>query len=134
MRTVPTGDQLSVSRHEIHQTSKSQLHRIEIFVNIRMIEFDVVDDRDLRQVMHELRTLVEVCSVVLVAFDNEVVTVGHAKADAEIPYYATHQESRIQSCLIDYPCGQTRRRGFAVRSCYHERTSPANKLTFQYLR
>src|SRR5690348_17168370 len=44
MRTVPTGDQPAISRHQIHQTSKCELHGVQIFVNIRMIEFDVVDE------------------------------------------------------------------------------------------
>src|SRR5437899_1643729 len=69
-RTVPTDNQLSIAGGQIHQTTKRQLYRIEILVNVRVIEFDVIDDRDLRQVMHELRAFVEVSRVVLVAFDD----------------------------------------------------------------
>src|SRR5882724_12368754 len=58
--TVPTNDQLSAARHQIHQAAKRQFHRVEIFVDVRVIELDVIDDRDLRLVMHELRTFIEV--------------------------------------------------------------------------
>ena len=50
MRAVPAGNQSSVGGHEIHQPPERELHRIEIFVNVRMIEFDIVDHRDFRQV------------------------------------------------------------------------------------
>src|SRR5947207_11533861 len=71
-RTVPTDNQLSIAGDQIHQTTKRQLYRIEVLVNVRMIEFDIVDDGDLREVMHELRAFIEVSRVVLVAFDDEV--------------------------------------------------------------
>src|SRR5207237_3502558 len=98
-RTVPTDNQLSIAGDEIHQTTKRQLYGIEVLVNVCMIEFDVVDDRDFRQVMHELRAFVEVSRVVLVAFDDEVIAVGDAKADAKILHYAAHKECWIETSL-----------------------------------
>src|SRR5687767_5432093 len=86
--TIPPGNQSPILRHEVHETAKSELHRVKIFVDIGVIEFDVVDDSQLRQVMHELRTLVEVGSVVLVGLDDHVVTLRHTKAAAEILRHA----------------------------------------------
>src|SRR5438105_552434 len=102
-RTVPTDNQRSVAGDEIHQTTERQFHRIEILVDVRMVKLDVIDDRDLRQVVHELRAFVEVSRVVLVAFDDEIITVGDAKADAEILNDAAHKECWIETSLVDYP-------------------------------
>src|SRR5437764_13446003 len=113
-RTIPTDNQLSIAGDEIHQTTERQLYRIEALVNICMVEFDIIDNRDLRQVVHELRAFIEVGRVVLVAFDDEVIAVGDAKADAEVLHYAAHKECRIETSLIDYPRGQTGRRGLSV--------------------
>ena len=58
--------------HEIHEPPEGQPDRIEVRIDVGVIELDVVDDRDVRQVLQELRRLVEECAVVLVAFDHEV--------------------------------------------------------------
>src|SRR5205823_10704812 len=120
--------QLSIAGDEVHQTTKRQLYRIEVLVNVRMIEFDIVDDGDLREVMHELRAFIEVSRVVLVAFDDEVIAVGDAKADAEVLHYAAHKKRRIQSRLVDYPRGQTGRRRLSVRAGDDQRSPSSNEL------
>src|SRR5213080_3528186 len=94
-RTVPTDNQLSIAGDEVHQTTKRQLYRIEVLVDVRVIELDVVDDGGLRQVVHELRAFVEVGRVVLVAFDDEVIAVGDVKADAEVLHHAADEERRV---------------------------------------
>src|SRR5205814_9856630 len=129
-RTIPTDNQLSIAGDEIHQTTERQLYRIEVLVNIRMVEFDIIDNRDLRQVVHELRAFIEVSRVVLVAFDDEVIAVGDAKADAEVLHYAAHKECRIETSLIDYPRGQTGRRGLSVRAGDDQRSPSSNELIF----
>src|SRR5882724_3705722 len=101
--TVPTNDQLSGARHQIHQTTKREFHGVEIFVDVGVIEFDVVDDRDLRQVVHELRTFIEVSGVVFVAFDDEVITAGDAKTHAKVLHDPADEKRRIHACLIDHP-------------------------------
>src|SRR6185503_16732439 len=100
IRAVPTGNQPAVLRNEIHETTKSQLHCIQIAIDIGVVEFDVIDDRELGQVVHELRTFVEVSSVVLVRFDDEVITVSHTEAAAEILCDASDQKTRIQAALV----------------------------------
>src|SRR5438067_1939214 len=129
-RTVPTDNQLSIAGDEVHQTTERQLYRVEVRVNVCMVEFDIVDDGDLRQVMHELRAFVEVSRVVLVAFDDEVIAAGDAKANAEILHHAADEERRIQSSMIDYPRGQTGRRGLSVRAGDDQRSPSANELIF----
>ena len=60
------------------------LDRGEIFKNVRVIEFQVVDDRDLRQVMDELAALVEKRGVIFVALDDEPFAVREARALAKL--------------------------------------------------
>jgi hypothetical protein len=49
-----------------------------------MIKLNVIYNRDLRKVMHELRAFIEIGSVVFIAFDNEVIAIGYSKANAKI--------------------------------------------------
>jgi hypothetical protein len=112
--TVPTGDQPAVFRHEIHEPTKREFHRIEIAIDVGVIEFDVVNDRELGQVVHELRTFVEVSSVILVCFDDEIVTASDAKAMAEVLRDAADQKSGIQITLVHHPRGDARCRRLAV--------------------
>ena len=119
-RAVPADNQLTVSRHQIHQPPKRQLDRVQILVDVRMIEFDVVDNRDLRQVVHELRPFIKVGRVVFIACDDEIIAVSNAEADAEILDHAAHQKRRIQSRLIDDPGGETRRARLAMRARDHQ--------------
>ncbi len=48
------------------------LDRGDVRKNIRVIEFEVVEDRDLRAVVDELRALVEERGVVFVRFNDEI--------------------------------------------------------------
>ena len=92
MRAVPTGDQLSGAGHQVHQPAKRQLHRVQIEVDVCVIEFDVVDDGQLRQVVHELWAFVEISCVVFIALDDEVIAVSNMKARAEVLHDSTHHE------------------------------------------
>ena len=47
------------------------LDRSEIRKNVRMIELQIVQDRRARQVVDELRALVEECGVVFIRLDDE---------------------------------------------------------------
>ena len=72
------------------------LDRLQVFKNIGVIELEVVDDRDLRQVMDELAALIEKGGVVFVAFDDEPFAVGEARALAEILGNAADEITGIQ--------------------------------------
>src|SRR6185503_2485580 len=132
--TIPTGDQSAVFGYEIHKSTKRQFHCVEIFINVRVIEFDVVYDRELGQVVHELRTFVEVSGVVFVGFDEEVIAVRDAKTRAEVLRYTTDEESRVESALVHDPRRNAGSRRLAVRARDRERVTPANELFFHDLR
>ena len=54
--------------------------RLQVLKNIRVIEFEVVDDRNLRQVMNKLAALVKKRGVVFIALDDEPLAVREPRA------------------------------------------------------
>ena len=75
---VGADEQQPVLRDEIDQSAKRQRDGVEVRVDVRVIELDVVDDGDVRQVLQELRRLVEEGAVVFITFDDEVAPVADA--------------------------------------------------------
>ena len=67
----PIGENQAIPGHGAHEMMELGFDGIEIGENIRMIEFDVVDDQRARTVVDELRALVEKCGVVFVGLDHE---------------------------------------------------------------
>jgi len=96
----------AVPRHQIHQALEGQLIDVEVGVDIGMVEFDVVDDRDVGQVLQELGRLVEVGAVVLIAFDDEVPALPHTVARsvfAEIQRHAADEHARVDAAVREHP-------------------------------
>ena len=127
---VPSRDEPAVAGDEVHQAAEGELDRVEVFVDVRVVELDVPDDCRLRKVVHKLRPLVEVRGVVLVALDDEVVAVRHAEARAEVLHDAADEERRIQAAALHDPSRDARRRSLPVRARDDERASPAYELLF----
>src|SRR5205085_8980487 len=68
--------------------------------------------------------------VVLVALDDEVRTIGHAKARAEVLHHAADKKTGAQSAHLQHPRRQTRRRRLAMRARDDERVPAADELFF----
>src|SRR5205814_1822284 len=94
---------------------KRGLDRIEAVENVGMIEFEVIDNRDLGQVMNELAALVKEGGVVFVAFDDEPIAVREPRALAEIVRDAANEIARVQAVMLEDPGQQRRGGGLAVR-------------------
>ena len=82
-RTVE-GDDASAAWDQIHQALERGFYRIEIFVDVGVIEFDRGENDRVGKVVKELRSLVEESGVVFVAFEDEVLACSKLKAGAEI--------------------------------------------------
>ena len=82
VRAIGSEEQKPVLRHEVHQPTERQQHGIEVGVDVGVIEFDVADDGDVRQVFQELGGPVEEGAVVFVALDDEVSPPADAIARA----------------------------------------------------
>ena len=85
VRAVCAEQQESVLRHQVRQPAKRQQYRIEIGVDIRVIELDVPDDRDVREVLEELGRPVEERAVVFVTLDHEVAAPPNSIARPMLP-------------------------------------------------
>src|ERR1051325_1171928 len=84
IRTIPSGDYAAVCGNQVHEPSKCEFHRCEISINVGMVKFNVIDNRQFRKVVHKLRTLIEVRSVILVCFNDEVFALGNAKTRTKV--------------------------------------------------
>ena len=124
IRTVDTEQRQSAARHQVDEPPKREPHFVDVAIDVGVIELDVVDDGDVGQVLQELRRLVEVGAVVLVAFDDERLALADAIARAvvaEVPRDAADEHRRIRAGRGQQPPGQRRRRGLAVRAGDHDR-------------
>ena len=72
VRTIRSEQQQPVPRDQVHQPPEGEKHRIEIGVDVGVIELDVPDDGDIGEILEELGGLVEEGAVVLVTLDHEV--------------------------------------------------------------
>src|SRR5206468_7153127 len=73
---VAVGQKQAVARNQADEMPKGSLDGLEIREDIGVIKFQVVDDRDFRQVVDKLAALVKEGGVVLIALDDEPFAVG----------------------------------------------------------
>ena len=105
----------------------------EVVKNIGVVEFEIVEDGDFREVMDEFAALVEKRRVIFVPFDDKPLTVSEPRALAQIVRDAADEIARIQAVVFEDPGEQRGRRGFAVRSADHKGASAADeKLLEQF--
>ncbi len=71
VRVVAVAQQQAVARDDPDEMRERFFDGVQVVKNIRVIEFEVVDDADLRLVMDELAALVEKRGVVFVTLDDE---------------------------------------------------------------
>ncbi len=108
--------QQTVAGHRPHQVVKLLLDRRQVGKDVRVIEFDIVDDECPWAVVDEFGALVEEGGVVLVRLDDEERGVTQSCTDAEILRDASDQESRSETGLLQYPGQHARGGGLAVGS------------------
>src|SRR5262249_38815657 len=88
---VPS-DNAATARNQVHQSFERRLHCVEVFIDVRVIEFDRGKDHRIRKVVQKLRPFVPERGIVLVAFDDEVFAIADTKAALEILRDATNQK------------------------------------------
>ena len=88
----------------------------QVFEDIRVVEFEVVQNRGAGPVMHELGALVEKGAVVFICLDHEERRIAEPGRDAEVLRYAADQETGSHAGVFENPCQQTRCGGLAVGS------------------
>ncbi len=81
-----------------------------------MVELDVVHDRDIGQVLQELRRLVEEGAVVLVPLDHELTAAADAVTALEILGNSSDEHARVRTAVREQPPGKRRGGGLPVCS------------------
>ncbi len=127
-------DNAPAPRNQIHQPLERRLHRIEIFVDVGMIEFDRSQNHRVGKVMQKFRTLIEECRVVFVAFEDEVLAIAQPEAAPEIFGYASDQERWPKPGSLEDPRQHRCRGRLAVRSGNHQYVFADQKFIVQNLR
>ena len=79
-----------------------------------MVELDVVNNDELRQVVDKFRALVEEGGVVFVAFNDEILRVPQTGSLSKVRWNASNQVSRGETGRFKDPRQNRGRRGFAV--------------------
>ena len=99
-----------------------------------MIKLDVVYDHQFRQVMNELRALIEESGIVLVAFDDKKFRIIQPCTLSEILRKSANDITGFASRLFHNP-GQQRGRGcFAVCASDDKIMTATQKIIFQDFR
>ena len=134
VRIVAVAQQQAIARNQADEMRERFFDGVQIFKNVRVIEFEVVDDGDFRQVMDELAALVEKRRVIFVALDDEPFAVREPRALAEVVRNAADEIARIQPVMLEHPREQRRGRGFAMRAGDDDGTFAANEKFLEQLR
>ena len=96
---------------------KLQNQRVNVGVNVGVIELQIVDQRDSRAAVQKLRALVEKRAVVFVGLENKRRgRPAQARRDAEVGRDAADQKPRRFARALQNPRQRRRRRRFAVRA------------------
>jgi hypothetical protein len=109
-------DQVAVARHRAHEMMELALDRGHIGEDVGMIEFEIVENRDLRVVMDELRALIEEGGVVLVGLNDKVRARAEPCRHAEVLGHTTDEEAGRAPAGFEDPGEHRRRRSLAVRA------------------
>ena len=135
-RRLVVGDhQVAVTRHGSNEMVKLALDSREISEDIRVIEFQIVENRDIRTVVNELRTLVEERGIVLVRFHDERRTgLAKTRRASEIAQYAADEKTGFETRGFQYPGQHARRGGLAVRPRHRQNLASRQYVLRQPLR
>src|SRR5256885_9612091 len=134
VQVVAIGQQQAVARNQSDEVFERRLDGGQVLENVGVVKLQIVDNRDLRQVMNELAPLVEKRGVVFVPFDDDPFAVGKPRALAEIIWNSADEVARSQPVVLQDPGEQRRRSGLAVRAGYDDGTFAADEQFLQSLR
>src|SRR4029453_5889521 len=127
-------DDHAILRHDIDQPTEAQFYRREILENVGVVELDVVDHEQLREVVDELRALVEKGAVIFVALDHEMPRVVKERALAKIARQTANDITRLQFAHGQHPSQERACSRLSVRAGDNEIVPPAQEKFLQNLR
>ena len=95
---------------------KLALDRLQVVEDVRVVEFEVVQDQRTRVVMDELGSLVEQRRIVLVCLDHEKRGFAEPRGARKIAPDAADQETGFEPGILENPGQHAAGRGLAVGS------------------
>ena len=116
VRVVAVRDDRAVRGHERDAGAERGLHRVEVGVEVRVVELDRREDERPRRVVEELRPLVRVGRRVLVALDDERRPAAERGGAREVRGLAADEVSGVAARRGEEPREERGRRRLAVRA------------------
>src|SRR6186713_2958195 len=110
------------------------LDRRQVFIDIGVIELEVVEDERLRAVVNELGTLVEERRVVLIGFDDEELPATQPGTDRKVSRNSADEETGIEPCMLENPAEHAGGGGLAVRASDSEHVNVSQYFARQPFR
>src|SRR5262249_37072866 len=95
VRVAIPGNDLAFARNKVDHTLESDQDRIQVFVNIGVVEFHRGQNHCLRKIMEEFGALIEEGSIVFVAFQNEMFPLLQGEATAKVFGDTSNQKRRV---------------------------------------
>src|SRR5205814_868644 len=87
IRIVAIQEDHAVLRHDVEEPAETELDLVEVIEDVGVIELDVIHDQQFREVMDELRALVEESGIVFVALEHDAFALekgGHGRINVFI--------------------------------------------------
>jgi len=134
VRKVATGHHRGRGRHQPEELAERCLHRVDVAIDVGVVELDCREQEHGRVVVEELGLLVEVGRIVLVALDHEPRPAADARAGGEVAGGAADQPAGVAAAALEHEGEHRARCGLAVRSRDHERAAALEELLLEGLR
>src|SRR5581483_5021940 len=97
------GHQSPPSRHQVYQALECRLYRVQVFVDVRVIELHRAANDGIRKVVQELRSFVEEGGIVFIAFKNKVLALAQRETAAEVFRDPANQKRRPSARARKHP-------------------------------
>ncbi len=120
-RVVEAGDQTAGRGHDTQQFPEGVDYRVEVSVDIGVVELDTGDHRDLGAIMEKLRPFVEKGGVVFVALYHEFLARAVAEVAGKTLEQAADKKTRVAAGAIKDGGQQRGGSGLAVGAGHHQR-------------
>ena len=133
VRVVAVDDRQAGPRHHVEQAAEGQLDLVEVRVDVGVVELDVVHHRDFRQVVKELRTLVEEGRVVFIAFQHVEVGLREIRAAAEVLRQPADHPAGIAAGGQEQPAEHRAGGRLAMGAGHHVVPLAAQEVLFHHL-
>src|SRR5262250_2024880 len=106
---------------------------IEITIDISVIKLHAGKNDVVRPVVQKLGSLIEEGAVVLVSFQNNILSASRIPSAIEVERYAPDKETGIQARSCKHPCSKRRSRGFTMGPGDHQGSPRLNEKQAQSL-